>query len=463
MDSKKFFQIVLVSFLIYFGSWFIVYKTNINKLAIQSEDTVPAIFLPVAIIKEKTLYLDTYYNMLIGKFPHPDDKQQIRGLTPFYLKKINVHYASAFTLISAFLAVPVYFLPIKLGLAVNWENLIVLSKISSALIMALSGGFFYLLLKKQFSLDEKKASTLTYVFLFATVNFAMLSQSLWQHGTLQLFSILGLYFVLDHLKSSNFKPFSAFIGGLFYGLAILSRPTAGLGFLFIGIFALIKLNNLRSILKTGIFVALGVLVNVAFFFWYNNKYYVGIENQGYASQLFGSWLSPFPISFIGVWFSPSKGILTYSPVFLFSFVGFYVAMKKGFKEHFQYFIYFLIVIIHTLVISFWKHWYGGYSFGYRMSSDIIPYLVLLMVPYLKSSWYDKKHFLFSFLFVFSILVQVFGIIFFDGIWHAAYDTGFKNTSWLWSLKDSELMFNIRRVMVKLKVLQRACPKCLPLG
>ena len=463
MDSKKFFQIVLVSFLIYFGSWFIVYKTNINKLAIQSEDTVPAIFLPVAIIKEKTLYLDTYYNTLIGKFPHPDDKQQIRGLTPFYLKKIDGHYASAFTLISGFLAVPVYFLPLKLGLPVNWENLIILSKISSALIMALSGGFFYLLLKKQFSLDEKKASTLTYVFLFATVNFAMLSQSLWQHGTLQLFSILGLYFVLDHLKSSNFKPFSAFIGGLFYGLAILSRPTAGLGFLFIGIFALIKLNNLRSILKTGIFVALGVLVNVAFFFWYNNKYYVGIENQGYASQLFGSWLSPFPISFIGVWFSPSKGILTYSPVFLFSFVGFYIALKKGLKENLQYLFYFLIVIIHTLVISFWKHWYGGYSFGYRMSSDIIPYLVLLMVPYLKSSWYDKKHFLFSFLFVFSILVQVFGIIFFDGIWHAAYDTGFKNTSWLWSLKDSELMFNIRRVMVKLKVLQRACPKCLPLG
>ena len=178
MDSKKFFQIVFISFFIYLGSWFLVYKANINKLAIQSEDTVPAIFLPVSIIKEKTLYLDTYYNMLIAKFSHPDDKSQIRGLTPFYLKKINVHYASAFTLISGLLAVPVYFLPLKFGLVVNWENLIILSKISSALIMALSGGFFYLLLKKQFFLDEKKASVLTYIFLFGTVNFAMLSQSL---------------------------------------------------------------------------------------------------------------------------------------------------------------------------------------------------------------------------------------------------------------------------------------------
>jgi hypothetical protein len=462
MDSKKFFQIVFISFFIYFGSWLLVYKTNINKLAIQSEDTVPAMFLPVSIIKEKTLYLDSYYKMMVGRYPHPDDKQQIRGLTPFYLKKIGNHYASAFTLITALLAVPVYYVPLKLGLAVNWENLIILSKISSALIMALSGGFFYLLLKKQFFLDDRKASVLTYIYLFATVNFAMLSQSLWQHGTLQLFSILGLYFVLDYLKSPNFKPSSAFLGGLFYGLAILSRPTAALGLLFIGIFAVIKLKDSKYILKSGVFAALGILVNIAFFLWYNNKYYVGIENQGYASQLFGSWVSPFPISFIGVWLSPSKGILTYSPVFLFSFVGFYVAVKKGLKENLQYLFYFLIVIIHTLIISFWKHWYGGYSFGYRMSSDIIPYLVLLMVPYIKSPWYDKKHFLFSFLFGFSVLVQISGIIFFDGIWHAAYDTGFKNTSWLWSLKDSELMFNVRRVMVKMRMLPKACPKCLPL-
>lgn len=460
MDSKKFFQIVFISFFIYFGSWLFVYTTNINKLAIQSEDTLPAVFLPVAIIKEKTLYLNSYYDIMIERYPHPDDKQQIRGLTPFYLKNIDGHYASAFTLISGFLAVPVYFLPLKLGLDMNWENLIVLSKISSSLIMALSGGFFYLLLKKQFSLDEKKASVLTGVFLFATVNFAMLSQSLWQHGTLQLFSILGLYFILEHLKSPNFRPFSAFLGGLFYGLAILSRPTAGLGLLLISIFALIKLNNLKAVFKTGIFVALGVLLNIVFFFWYNNKYYVGIENQGYASQLLGSWLSPFPISFIGVWISPSKGILTYSPVFIFSFVGFYIALKKGLKENLQYLFYFLIVVIHTLVISFWKHWYGGYSFGYRMSSDIIPYLVLLMVPYLKSSWYDKNHFLFSFLFGFSIMVQILGVIFFDGIWHAAYDTGFRNTSWLWSIENSETVFNIRRILVKFNFLDRACPTCL---
>jgi hypothetical protein len=53
------------------------------------------------------------------------------------------------------------------------------------------------------------------------------------------------------------------------------------------------------------------------------------------------------------------------------------------------------------------------------------------------------------------------MIFFDGIWHNAYDKGFEDTSWLWSIRDSELAFNIRRVLVKLGLLERACPQCLP--
>lgn len=462
MDLKKFLQISLTGLLVFFFSWFIVYKTNINKLAIQSEDTVPTMLLPVAIIKEKTLYLNSYYDMMVDRYPHPDDKNQIRGLTPFYLKKIGNNYASAFPIITSLLAVPAYFLPVKLGMPVTWENIILLSKISSALTIALSGGFLYLLLKRQFSLNEKSSAILSYIYLFGTVNFAMLSQSMWQHGTLQLFSILGLYFILDHLKQPKFQPFRAILGGFFYGLAILSRPTGALAFLLIILLVLFKTRHIKPFIKASFFIMLGLLVNVLFFIWYNNEYYLGIQNQGYSGQILTSWLSPFPISFIGVWLSPSKGILIYSPIFIISLVGFYISIKKGWRENFQYIIYFLIVLAHTLIISFWKHWYGGYSFGYRMSSDVILYLILLIVPFMKSSLFDRYKILFFTLVGLSVFIQVFGIIFFDGIWHAAYDKGFRDTSWLWSIKDSELMFNVRRVLVKFKALDRACPTCLPL-
>ena len=86
---KTVLKFVLLSTAIYFLSWLAVYKTNINKLSIQSEDTLPAMFLPVTILKEGTLYADTYYQMIAEKYPHPDDKSGMLGLTPFYFRKIQ--------------------------------------------------------------------------------------------------------------------------------------------------------------------------------------------------------------------------------------------------------------------------------------------------------------------------------------------------------------------------------------
>jgi hypothetical protein len=106
------------------------------------------------------------------------------------------------------------------------------------------------------------------------------------------------------------------------------------------------------------------------------------------------------------------------------------------------------VIFHTLVLGKWKHWYGGWSFGYRMASDILPFLVLLLVPYIKSSLFWRYKKVFFCLLGISVLCQFMGLIFYDGIWHAAYDKGFVNTFWLWSVRNSELAFNIRRVLVK---------------
>ena len=143
----KFTKLVVFAFGIYFFSWLSVYLTGVNKLAIQSEDTLPAMFIPVTLIKEKTLYADTYYNYIKERYPHPDDKSFEKGLTPFYFKQVAGHYISAFPIMTGFLVVPVYFFPLVLGLSVTFENLVFLAHISSALIVALSGGVLFLLLK----------------------------------------------------------------------------------------------------------------------------------------------------------------------------------------------------------------------------------------------------------------------------------------------------------------------------
>lgn len=506
---KTFFKITLTSFLIYFLSWFALYKTQINTLPIQSEDTVSTIFTTIALIKDQTLYLDNYYQMMVQRYPHPDDKDYAKQLTPFYLTKVQNNYLSAFPIITSIISIPVFFIPLLLNMPITWENIIFLTHISSSIITALSVYAFYKLLKHKFLLDFKNIVILTIIFGFATINFAMFSMGLWQYSTLQLFLILGLYFSYSK---------NLFLSGLFSGIAFLTRPTAILPILFNLFLNSKNFSNAKSLKGCFYYIftfILGLLPSFMFFGWYNNAFYKDISNQGYASQAFNSWLSSFPEGFLGIWISPSKGILVFSPVFIFIFVSIYLVFKNLYlslksinvknivnnksnnlvyeskntnsqklnnsneqtannlliklnlliikilqNQNSKYLFFTIIVFTHTFVMGFWKHWYGGYSFGYRMAGDVIPYLTLLLIPFLTSSYFKKYYKLFFVLLIFSVFVQVYGLIFFDSIWHLAYDKGFTDTSWLWSIIDSEWAFNFRRVLVKLGLLYQACPKCL---
>ena len=487
----NFIKIFVFSFIFYFFSWVLVDTLGINKLAVQSEDTIPAMFIPVTILKEGTIYTDTYYNMIIQRYPHPDDKDYKLGLTPFYLKKINptadptvcvefgsqvkssdfdrlcnTHYISAFPIISGLIAILVYILPVGLGMVITFENLAFLSHMAAALVMSLSGGVMYLLLNNYIIKDSRKSLLVTFIYLFSSVNFALISQALWQHGPVQLFLLLAIYMFAGIIfeKQEKLDLKKTFLGGLFMGISVLSRPTAGLPVIVLSVFLvylILKSYSKKSLLQFLLLVVAGLTLCFLFFVWYNKTYYISIENQGYFNQLGRSWLSKFPEGFLGMWISPSKGILTYSPVFLFSLLGAFIVFKrKNYKEDSLYIASIIIILLHTLIVGRWKHWYGGWSFGYRMSSDILPFLTLLLVPYIKSDFFNKTKNIFVVLISISVLVQIMGIVFFDGVWHAAYDKGFDETSWLWSIKDSEMVFNIRRILVKVGLLEKACDICL---
>ncbi len=186
-------------------------------------------------------------------------------------------------------------------------------------------------------------------------------------------------------------------------------------------------------------------------------FYVDVSNQGYYSQAFDSWRTPLYLGLPGMLLSPSKGVFSYSPVLLFSLLGFWLVFKskkyKADSAERVLFFSFIIVALHLIILSMWKHWYGGWSFGYRMAADVLPYFVVLLIPYLNSELFLRTKNVFLVLFVWSVGVQLMGIAFFDGIWHAAYDKGYKNQAWLWSLENSEVVFNIKRTLVKAGLLK----------
>jgi len=452
-------------------------------MPIQSEDTLPSIFTAVAISKERTLYLDSYYDMLVDSYPQPDDKQQELGLTPFYLKKAldnqsgQTHYLSAFPITPAITALPVFMPPLLLGMPVSWHNLYVLSHLSSALTMAAAGVVFLYLIERYYLPGmRKKAVFLTFIYLFCTINFAVVSQAMWQFGTLQLFSLLALLFFNRALeieapnlsaKGASSYFFNIFMSGMFFGLAFITRPTAVLPwFVLLIVIYFSKYKNLGMLLGSMFTFVFGLFPALGFLIFYTGKFYRSFANQGYVEQIDVGWKSQVVNGFFGLWVSPSKGILVYSPVFLFIFVSIFFLVRKIKNRNFsgmdyQYVAFISIVFMHTIVLGKWKHWYGGWSFGYRMASDVMPYMVLALIPFLTSTAKEKFRKPFYLLVCVSFAVQLMGLVFFDGIWHAAYDKGYSDTSWLWSIRDSEAAFNIRRMLVKIGYLERACEVCEP--
>jgi hypothetical protein len=437
---KDLMRTFLFSFLFFFLSWLVLYKLNVNSLPLQSEDALPSIFTGIVIVKEGTINLDSFYQMMVSKYPQPDDS----NLTPFYLRKVNNHYLSAFPIMNTILSLPVFLLYVPFITTISWDDVYLLSHLSGSFILSISCVALFYLFNRVLKSSTRNSYLLTAIYALATINLPLISQALWQHGAVQFFSIVALIFFLRERYLLTF---------MFLGFGILSRPTAGIVLAALFLFLLLsrKLN-----IKVVISSAIGILIPVLFFFSYNYVYYTDLSNQGYASQLGNSWLGNFPESFIGIWVSPSKGLLIYSPIFIITLIGIW----KGYRKDSLVTISFWIILIHTLVLSKWKHWYGGYGYGYRMISDIIPFFII-PIWYLLENYYEKVKKGVFLTFSVSFIIQISGLVFFDSIWHNAYDTGFKNTSWLWSIKDSEAAFNARRVMVKLNLLDRACEKCLP--
>jgi len=429
-------KIFLLVFVVYILSFIFVYTTGVNKVLIQSEDTVSSIVLPLAILKDHTFYLDKYYLLMQKNYPQPDG-----GDEPYYLKKVDKHYLSFFPVVAPILSLPVFSLVYVFKLPINFEVLGILGKISAMIMVSLSVVYMYKILL-QLDSGKKWALRLTLIYAFATNVFAHSSQSLWHNPATHLLLNMGIYFFLK-ISDSCSKVY-IFIAGMLLSLSVVNRPTNAV---IVGLLSLYFLFKYKF-KHFGYFI-IAVLIPLVLYYIYNNHYFISFENQGYITQFIRNMTARFPESLLGSLFSPSKGIFIYTPIFFFSIIGLILSIKA---KNWFYITIGTIIVLYILILSKWNHWYGGYSFGYRMFVDLIPLFIILLVPYIKSDYYKKTKVIFVISVIWSFMIQLMGVAFFDGIWHNLYDKGTADYGWLWSVKNSEIVFNIKRVLFKAKVI-----------
>ena len=177
---------------------FIVYNANLRS--ITSFDTNATRYLPISILKEFNLDLDEF--SFLHKYS--DGRKEEADVIPYYLQYVRGHYMSTYPIMPAILSVPIYAVPVFLGLtegsvsAGGWSQTEIvgtfLSKISASFAVAFSVGILYLALLRLTS--KRSALWIALIYGLATSSWAVSSQGLWQTAFSQPMLALTFYFLI---------------------------------------------------------------------------------------------------------------------------------------------------------------------------------------------------------------------------------------------------------------------------
>jgi hypothetical protein len=120
-----------------------------------------------------------------------------------------------------------------------------------------------------------------------------------------------------------------------------------------------------------------LLVLSIFSFWSYQTYGSLLPPYYQGSRLLGS--STFIEALVGNLISPARGLFVFSPIFVFSIWGAVMLWRQRAERPLSGFL-LLAVLFHTIAVSLLPHWWGGFAYGPRFMSDLIPLLMYFLLP-----------------------------------------------------------------------------------
>lgn len=387
--------------------FFVVY--NLNFRNISSGDNVPASLIPFAILETYTPYLDSY----IPYF-------EMRYESTYFLLNSHNHFVSFFPIVTPVLVTPLYVIPylvLKLydiGFSIYDPHLYLfidlMEKISSSIVASLSCVFIFLTIKKMF--NDKIAWISAITFGLATNTWSTSSQALWQHGTVELLLVIMIYLVILIEKEDSNK--NTIYLGLLSGLFIFNRPPDSVLLIPIIYYAVILKKKAR------LYYCLSFVASSVPFVFYNIYLFgsfFGGYNQNIEILTMGTNII---VNTLGLLFSPNRGLFVYSPILIFSLLGMYrVYIIQNKKIHIFLNLFSISLFLNIMVYaSFDDHWWGGFCYGPRFLSGMLPIIVIYLavfLHYVEINYSSSKKkiimSLFFILFMTSVFVQVVGVFY----------------------------------------------------
>jgi len=338
---------------------FLVYNANLRS--ISAGDTYPARYLPFAIWRYGSVWLDPIATITRQGRPSPFWIVPGRG----------GHSIALYPVVLPVLVAPLY-LPAAAYLHLRgWtqqrleRTARIMEKLTASLLAAASAALLYLLLRRRAA--PKVALLLTLAFALGTTTWVISSQALWQHSLAGLLVIGALLLVTGPCTARR-----ALAAGALCGLIACNRPPDAILAAAIGLYALGWAGRRAPLLAAGAALPLGLVLAY-------NLVAAGNLAGGYGIAGNATFFEHDILGGVaGHLFSPTRGLLVFSPFLLFLPWGFRRALRDRGTRGLTLALGAAVALQILLYAK--ADWRTGASWGPRWLTDLLPLLVWMLPP-----------------------------------------------------------------------------------
>ncbi|HEX4123747.1 MAG TPA: hypothetical protein VHY37_03410 [Tepidisphaeraceae bacterium] len=416
-----------------------------------SGDTAPAELLPIAILKYHALDFDR----LIAEHPSVANRNDL----PYWFTERNGRVVSFYPIVPGLMNVPTYSIAGWLGYDL-FHYRYILSHITSCVIGALSAGFMFLALD---AICERRvvAITFTIVFAFGTEVWGTLTEGMWQHGPSILLLSAAMMILLRRWR------WGIPLAGVLLGLAVWNRPTNVLLVAPIALYAAFAYRRQVAAFACAMGVPL-MLLAIYSYLYCGSVVYLGqgrsaVEDLSSANKALtaplppgvtGALRGPLGAGVAGLLFSPNRGLFVFAPIFAAGFA-YLIYATFSLRENSIFRCMLAGILLSLWCYGHWFVWWGGWSWGYRLLSEWIPFLILASAM----SWqrwlsrYRLTRWPFIAVGLWMIYVQTLGALYFRwNDFNFRPDNIDKNPARIWTIQGGEIARDQKLLWADLKTI-----------
>lgn len=377
---------------------------------------------------DRSLTLDRFGPYLDAQVPYAS----------LVIQKQGRHWYSWYPIGGPLLSTPLY-LPIVASPAIRRlppASLIAVARIAEKMIAGLfaAGQALGLLAILRRLTSERAAWMLTLVFAVGTGAWSTCSQALWQH-TYGVPVIIGCLYAIQRFSGPEAGLRWFWLAGLFAGCAIAIRPSnvALLAALAAALWA--WRVPMSAYIRSFAFPAMAAVLTGAYNLHVFGNPFGGYETKSSTHMLTG---------LAGLLISPARGLLVYTPIVAFALCAFAPSVKKRIQEQRALaFAAAVFACVQVALVSLWPVWWGGYCWGPRMLTEILP-AVMILIALGWPAVNRARTYVFAAAIIYGIFIQAVGVYCYPkGHWDNVPESVDRDPARLWNWADNPIDRTVR--------------------